>query len=231
VADIYAVNIEGEIEESAWEKLVYRTSEERRERINQYKFSKDKKACLFAERLIYYYIKEIKHRDDISLIYNRYGKPILKKHKEVNFNISHSGSWVVCAFGHKELGVDIEKIGNVNLQVAKRFFHELEYDKLQAYDTKNQVDYFFYLWTLKECYIKAIGTGLHTPLNSFYFQGDASDIILLGTENMSTYKFYSKRFMNDYQLSLCLDYSESFSPEENIHLVDMNELISLNLCL
>ena len=34
-------------------------------------------------------------------------------------------------------------------------------------NSDEKINYFYDLWTLKESYIKTIGKGLYTPLNSF----------------------------------------------------------------
>lgn len=86
----------------------------------------------------------------------------------VYFNISHSGKYVVCAVGDSEMGIDVQKEVMLKeeelLQLCNRFFTEFEFRSLQS--SKNRIDYFHKLWTLKESYIKYLGTGMYCRLNT-----------------------------------------------------------------
>lgn len=80
------------------------------------------------------------------------------------FNISHSGSFAAIAVSDCEVGVDIERIRNVNLGIAEKFSGgEREY--IQS--AENPQKAFFEIWTAKEAYLKKCGTGLTVPLDSF----------------------------------------------------------------
>ncbi|WP_257149478.1 4'-phosphopantetheinyl transferase family protein [Bacillus cereus] len=54
---------------------------------------------------------------------------------------------------------------------------EIEDLNLKVLTEKN--DYFYDLWTLKESYIKAIGTGLSTPFNSFTIKKMKRKVLVL----------------------------------------------------
>ena len=60
--------------------------------------------------------------DAIKIITNEHNKPALESQSNIHFNLSHSGDWVIAAFSSKPVGIDIEKIKPVNLQIAWRFF-------------------------------------------------------------------------------------------------------------
>ncbi len=94
-----------------------------------------------------------------------FGKPRLVSPRGLYYNVSHSGGKVVCALANGEVGCDIQAVAPVNLSVAKRYFSPEEYDFLCACEDKQE--YFYRLWTVKESYLKALGTGLCRPLNSF----------------------------------------------------------------
>ena len=104
---------------------------------------------------------------DFAIRQSPFGKPHLENHSDVFFNISHSGEYAVCAVGGCEMGTDIEKIRDVNLRVAKRFFSKSECAALDAQEDSLKKETFFRIWTLKESFVKAVGTGMHTALNSF----------------------------------------------------------------
>ena len=78
------------------------------------------------------------------------------------------------AWGRCRGGVDVE----ADLAVANAYFAPSEVALLQD-PAADQPEWFFRLWTLKD-YIKAIGTGLGTPLNSFEFAFDPVRISFAG---------------------------------------------------
>lgn len=91
------------------------------------------------------------------------GKPYLRDWPGVQFNLSHSGAYGVCAISNAPVGVDIEMIRPLRQDVAKRFFTKVEQEYLSARPTED----FFRLWTRKESFTKAIGKGLTLPMDRF----------------------------------------------------------------
>ena len=83
---------------------------------------------------------------------------------DIDFNITHSGEYVVCAisFNHK-IGIDIEEIKEIPLS---DFENEFSSDEMKAImNSENSMNAFYSLWTQKEAFLKAIGTGLYVPLH------------------------------------------------------------------
>jgi 4'-phosphopantetheinyl transferase len=106
---------------------------------------------------------------DIQFSHGQNGKPFLANASDppVFFNLSHSGSFVVAALCHdRELGVDVEIVRPMKSaqRLAERFFSESEARELEKIEEHDRA--FFHLWTCKEAYLKAIGTGLTIPLRS-----------------------------------------------------------------
>jgi len=96
---------------------------------------------------------------------------------EVQYNVSHSGKWVVAAFHSSEpVGIDIERIGKADLQLAKSMFARSEYDALRSKPLDERDRCFYAIWTAKESYIKADGRGLSIPLDSFHVDMDSSSV-------------------------------------------------------
>jgi 4'-phosphopantetheinyl transferase len=86
----------------------------------------------------------------------------------VSFNVSHSGDWVVLAFGRgRTVGVDIEKIkpGMDIGPIASRYFTAEEVQQIDASADKTVA--FFQLWVGKEAYVKACGSTLFRELSAF----------------------------------------------------------------
>ncbi len=108
---------------------------------------------------------------------NAYGKPsIAAEHAAaagIEFNVSHTDGLVVMGVAcERVLGVDVENVhaGNVDIQIADRYFAAAEVAALRALPREQQQQRFFEYWTLKESYIKARGMGLSIPLDRFWFQ-------------------------------------------------------------
>jgi 4'-phosphopantetheinyl transferase len=84
----------------------------------------------------------------------------------LEFNLSHSGDMVVYAVSDRPVGIDIERIRSMDLAgIIQRFFAPSEFAAWQKLPPAEQELAFFQTWTVKEAYLKAIGTGLHTPLS------------------------------------------------------------------
>lgn len=82
----------------------------------------------------------------------------------VDFNISHSGEYVVCAISKtNRIGIDIEEIKDIPLLEFENQFSKQELEEILQ--NKNSLHAFYTLWTQKEAFLKAIGTGLYVPLN------------------------------------------------------------------
>lgn len=101
---------------------------------------------------------------EIAFCYTENGKPHVTG-SEVEFNVSHSGDWVVLAFGRdRSIGIDIEQIKReMDVKaIAARYFSAQEMDWMEKADDPHAV--FFQLWARKEAYVKACGSTLFTEL-------------------------------------------------------------------
>lgn len=130
-------------------------------------------------------------------------KPYFDQHPEIHFNVSHSGRWIVVALSEAPVGVDVEKVRNVNLAVARRFFATEEYQQLIAQPLEMQQSFFFDLWTLKESYLKALGTGLTRPLNTFVVRHEAQHFRLYAEDQPIQGNLKQIDLERDYKLAVC----------------------------
>ena len=155
-------------EYNKWYSLM---SEDKRHRVDRFRFLDDKKRTVAGEMLALKTIAEWCGvvPESITFGIKEHGKPYAKD-LAVEFNISHSGNMVVCAVDDKPIGIDIEQIRPIDLTVAKHictdeellylFGHTpIEQDFAYTTDTEILIR-FFKLWTAKEAYGKCIGTGL-----------------------------------------------------------------------
>jgi 4'-phosphopantetheinyl transferase len=85
-----------------------------------------------------------------------------------HFNLSHSGRYAALAWQYQdEVGLDLEDTHReVDFsELGQRFFARSEAALLRQSSHPRRL--FFEIWTAKEAYIKAIGSGLHHPLDQF----------------------------------------------------------------
>jgi 4'-phosphopantetheinyl transferase len=108
--------------------------------------------------------------EDLRLSTGARGKPRLDSIRDVEFNLSHSDDIALLGFTTGcEIGVDVERVRGVGdmEDLADRFFCPAESEELKGLAVEQRAEAFFRCWTRKEAYLKAIGDGLHTPLDSF----------------------------------------------------------------
>ncbi|SUM53500.1 4'-phosphopantetheinyl transferase [Staphylococcus epidermidis] len=176
-------------------------------RSKKYKFDEDKLRTLLGDILVRYIIQQKFNGESSDIVYNfnQYGKPFLKNNKEFNFNISHSGNWIVVATTINELiGIDIEKIENIDMSISNKIYSKDEYNLLKKNNVmKNDLDIFYELWTFKESFLKAKGVGLNMPMTSFEIKKHKTHKIYY-VKRKERY-FYLKKLDFDpcYKLSVC----------------------------
>lgn len=139
---------------------------ERRQKVNALSLREKKNASLAAGVILPLALKKYGITGEVRVENGLWEKPRLISPQGVFFNLSHSGEWTVIALSDSEVGVDIQQIKRVDMRLAKRFFSEKECAQL-ADAGDGATELFYRLWTVKEAYLKALGTGLNRPLNSF----------------------------------------------------------------
>lgn len=111
--------------------------------------------------------------DELRFHQGEHGKPALNDTSgkgTILFNLSHSTEVALFAFARNhELGVDIERIRDIAGMetIVERFFSANEKSFIRALAPDKRRDAFFYCWTRKEAYVKALGEGLSRPFDSF----------------------------------------------------------------
>jgi len=155
---------DSEIPDERREYYLRKMPESIRNKINRYVRWQDRQAGLFGKLLLLKGLTEYGgYSPDClnSLSYNDFGRPFIDS--DIDFNISHSGDYVVCAVADREkVGIDIEKIRPIVLSDFKNYMTYREWEDIAASD--RQYDRFYEHWTMKESVIKAEGRGLSIPL-------------------------------------------------------------------
>lgn len=103
---------------------------------------------------------------DGELSSNKYGKPYFLAYPEFYFSISHAKGILVGACADYPIGIDIEPIRKANLSIIRKVYSQEEKD--YVYSSKDLTNFrFTEIWTLKEAYLKCIGTGWTVPIFVF----------------------------------------------------------------
>lgn len=95
---------------------------------------------------------------EISFRSGKNGKPYADG-LDIHFSLSHSGNLAVCAISDKPVGIDVEKIRDVNMGVAQKCFTDREQYYVFS-DKRKMQKRFFEIWTKKEAYAKRLGMGV-----------------------------------------------------------------------
>lgn len=123
------------------------------------------------------------------------GKPFLRE-LPLEFSLSHSGPYVVCAVADHEIGVDIQRRSTAKDSLLRRCFSEGERAYIE--ESFDPAAAFTELWSLKESYVKALGVGLSLSFSSFSIEL-SEPRRLVGDPAVSFWTFVGE----DYALSVC----------------------------
>lgn len=93
----------------------------------------------------------------------------------LDFNIAHSGNYVLCTCSTEKVGIDIEAIRPIDIHDFHHCFTATE--MMEIRHAPDIYEAFFRYWTIKEAVIKADGRGLNIPLHDI----TVSDEISLGS--------------------------------------------------
>ena len=164
-------------------------------------------------------------------MYGENGKPELSADNGIFFNLTHSGDYAAAAFDTMPLGVDIEKVREQkqhenSKKLAARFFCKREQEFLEKVEKQKGVAAsevaFIKLWTRKESYVKAKGTGIKLPFDSFC-------VLEPQTEDHTLF-FHTVTPENEsYQLSVCSG-REEMPKITTLDLTDIGKTIIIKTC-
>jgi 4'-phosphopantetheinyl transferase len=177
-------------------QLVRLLDEERQARVRRLGTSADALRSLAAGLLLYDAFGE--HAREVKFAHGKRGKPHLPNRQP--FNLTHSGDYAVLALSSESVGVDIERIRDIDWEkVSSRFFHPDEQAFLAKADDPRTT--FFTIWTLKEAYLKAEGQGFSVSPSSFSVLPCGGETAVLAGND--SYHFRRVDAFPGYRLSVC----------------------------
>jgi 4'-phosphopantetheinyl transferase len=165
------------------EKLAaYRSvlSEQEMERYRRFHFDKDRQSYLVSHALLRHALSQYLEipASEWKFTEERDGKPYLLLSAgmpDISFNLTHTEGLSACIISlDRACGIDAENINRKSdhQAVAERMFAPQELASLSGDARLN----FYHYWTLREAYVKALGTGLSGSSKDFYFDIGIDDM-------------------------------------------------------
>ena len=178
-----------------------RVSDARRCKALQYYFRRDRNLSLAAGLVLDSLLSGCGLREkDMLYTLDMNKKPRFRDYPDIHFNISHAGHYVVCAMGSIDLGVDIEPIMPLDKDLVHHILSDGELSYLSSLPQDEKSEGFARIWTLKESFLKALGTGLFKSLSDFeIIPGCPTQV---SDSCFSHYSFYEFGWQG-YAASLC----------------------------
>ena len=136
---------------------------------------------------------------DVVFEENQFGKPRIIQNYPLQFNLSHSGKLAIIGFTENHrIGVDVEYMkDDIEYEkIARHHFAPEELEVLIEQPMDQLRDYFYRCWTRKESFIKAEGSGVSYPLDSFIVSMHSDDEAAIlnfkdSSENQSEWSMHS----------------------------------------
>jgi 4'-phosphopantetheinyl transferase len=153
-------------------------SDAERQRAAGFRFARDRNSYVTAHALLRLALSERVPEvapSQWQFVSDAGGRPELAaafKALGVRFSLSHAPGAVACVVTQEAAcGIDVESLAREIdvFALARRTASVTEREVLQALPVADRRALFLRLWTLKEAYAKAIGSGLSTPFSSLSF--------------------------------------------------------------
>lgn len=154
------------------ESFIRYTTQNERDRALRFHFPADCWAYLTTQALLRRTLGNQLGQDPVKIRFyrNQYGRPFLEDEDSgLFFSLTHSRSLVAVAISRERaLGIDTEQVGRqVNAEeLAQSFFAETEVAHLRALPENERLMHFLLQWTVKESFLKAVGMGMHLPIDT-----------------------------------------------------------------
>ncbi len=209
--ELYFLEVDTSCCAKSLNRMIETIPPEKQEKLKKYRYDIDRKIGVYADILLRILILKACgiNYNDIVIMAGKTGKPYFACTPHIEFSLSHTRNAVAIALSDRPVGIDVEKIRETDLRLAKDIFSEKELLWLAEGET-NQYRRFYELWTKKEAAIKFEGIGLPDDLKSV-------DVTDCSAQKIST------RHLGDYVVSVCseTDFSE-------IDIVSITEMELIN---
>ncbi|MER5641535.1 4'-phosphopantetheinyl transferase superfamily protein [Kitasatospora sp. NPDC002227] len=149
--------------------------------------------------------------EEVELGYREKGRPFIRGNDSVDVSISHTDGLLLVGLSTQgQIGVDVEPADRELYAqgLARHLCTEAELARVEALPLERRNAELIRIWTLKEAYTKAIGTGLMSSFGSFSVDGGGGCQGLRGPDGTlaDTGRWSSQTFTDDpdYVLSVAV---------------------------
>ncbi len=159
---VFMLDIERSVDIGICRMFEASCSTERRTKAARYHDVYDRIRCLAAGWLVRYAAEQVLGISGVNVSHMPGGRPFLPQAPDIFLSISHSGSWVVCAFHLTgPVGADVERMFPITSEMAELFMSPKELSAFkQCTDEMERSGFFLRYWCLKESWLKAVGAGM-----------------------------------------------------------------------
>ncbi len=144
-----------------------------REKSLRYKFWQDRWRNLMGKLLLLDALDDFGLPGDLldTLDYTYHGRPFFRNLPGIDFNISHSGNYVICALAREmAIGIDIEEIKPCSFDDFTNTMNNHQWQIIK--NSTEPYRQFFTYWAIKESVIKADSRGMSLPLTDIHIEGN-----------------------------------------------------------
>ena len=154
------------IEKLDMEEALQAVSHQRRRLALRYRQEHDRRLSLAVYLLLMEALeKEYGVRTPQEFVFGPHGKPTLKDHPDIHFNLSHCPRAALCVVGDAPMGCDVEAVPKqLDVDLCRYCCSDNELDDILR--AKQPTIAFTALWTKKEAFLKLTGQGLTKELPS-----------------------------------------------------------------
>ena len=234
--------------ETEWCRAIQMIQPEEKQRIEQFRYQTDMKSSLAGRLLLRSFAVSVLGVDNHCVEFTRSdrGKPVLKTGDGGwDYNVSHAGDWVVLAAGQVDMiGVDVMKTSDSRVtrleeffRIMRRQFTDQEWININnAGDEEDQLSRFFRHWTLKESYVKAVGTGLNIDLRRLNFKLNEEslnqDDVVSSTKlevdgDVTDWRFEESVLDEEHVVSVAVINKQDCDNQEPFEKLDLDEIFSI----
>ena len=151
-----------QVTEAEVQRMLPLVDEQRRNEALRYKHLFGQFACLKSWLMLEALLKPL-GINNLEMDYNEHGKPSLKHHPEVYFNLSHCKNGIAVVVDFSPVGIDIESFHKDNIALVRKTMNPAEEEWIRS--SSDPVEIFTQYWTKKEAVVKLRGTGLIDDLH------------------------------------------------------------------
>ena len=151
-----------QVTETEVQRMLPLVNGQRRNEALRYKHIFGQYTCLKSWLMLEELLKQL-GINDMEFGFNEHGKPFLKHHPDVHFNLSHCKNGIAVAVDNAPIGIDIESFRDVDEALVRKTMNDSEIGIINA--SEDPMMAFIAYWTKKEAVLKLRGTGISTDLH------------------------------------------------------------------